>query len=1673
MITAGKESDPKVKDSIAQSLYEIGFRQPKLVVTLCTDWLIKNGSRPSNEHRILVLDTVKRVMDDKGDEITEEVAKSATMMAIEQMTMDSEIVPDLQEAACSCIVSLANHVPELIVDTLMHLFSPGQIPHYFVVKTMGDVSVANPIRVVPHLRDAIMRMNPLLGSIKHDNLKWVFATAFWQFCEAIQTYIANIDKGTDKTINAQSFATEFASAYDFFSSKWMATKDKRLGLAVLRALGQMTALLAPEYYEQIIARLLGNLLNFIRREKDTLNVMQALCTALETGVKIRSPTLQNPQNLTPLLQTLHTITANQPDFTNGAALKAYGEALRCCEVLARGWPDAVLAFVLSKLEPRDAMCRLGAIAILKHLVVSIKSELDDKKLLVVSGVKPVAASETNIAVKKSLAQLIAAMASHDYLVLEGGHDLVEFLVRCSSFEEPVLAPGQRATMSPADVQGNQELCDMCDNILYLSATTIPSMEEVMWPYLLELVVPHQYTGAASIVNKCLAYIAGRKRETDAQDYYLDFDKLVNLPKPQQIIAKLFVMMCNPNKRPQQGVNILQSLRNIGPVLHPAVCDMWDEKMPKLVAYLEDKLSPAKVKDWDAASWEELVVRLLSETLKIANDDEWAIVLGDSFGAQIELYANTNSYLRSLAIKQLGVVVQRNTSKDFVRSKMDFLFATTNHKDELESNGCASAIGYISATHLDIVLEKMQEIFGLCTGKKTSGGLFSKKVVSNTYDVEAKNTAILAYGQIASHANPAFITSRIEIHILNIIKPAFTAQRMLPAQKSAVANAINLIARAMHPSHLKEQFVFKARDELLDIVIGFLSAPKETDITPALRMECLEAATSLALLEPVLPEETETKLLDCATRVFTLHTATGSEKPGANLPTEEQVAQMAAKLDNLFAALLFMQPSIATLKRLIGHLKAFIVLDQDVQRERGTGCLLNMLRKFIQFAPARKLDTHFEDLGELLAIPLPRSTDSVPKIRRTAIECMGLMLYIDHLLKNQKSNETVPPPECLKKLNAIRDRVENGGQKEQMTGLERIGAVMSDAVSDDDVFTILRFGLSCLRDPQPNSQLGSAAALNVIAIKRGGCLKDHVQEVVAEFLATVQKLMPSQQAPSKQQQQQQKKDQQQDQQHQHQETPETMEETLALCLTTFCSFAQHHLPEVINVLLEEPLPHSANVVAVLQALVRDERTAAPMLMILANLLNTTCLHEDKSDRKKVVYVPFAAPMAATAALSEVLVGREIEALVSANFEVLLTTLLLRVGTCVRAEARQFAQPVPEGAKAQPKSVSVLPSDLAVAAMKQFITCLDAGTDAHMEEFLDTEDAWATMGSETDYTQGITLYVRAMFESESFPAGEHISKLFTVMAPFLRGNYPEQRVVAITAFAELIAHCEKYPELLRSLMVSMTEGLAEPLLKLFVLKGLGNVALAGPDAANTYASTVIDALTPPLSGGDVALTLEAMNGLGKVFEIVDEAKVAPFLVNLCAQIRPSFECENEKIRAAAFSLFGTLARFGATPSCAERFTEQIHAVFPALLLHINDDVEEVQHACKTTLRRLAPLTGAQSFIDLVETPMFDPKTPITSYETLAEKLAKELIEHFSPRVPYYLNQCCSGFHSHWDRIKANSAVMVGMLLGNLPPEKRDKATLNPGIITRQLITLLKERNKEVRQKAAEAMAVLYTY
>jgi hypothetical protein len=44
-------------------------------------------------------------------------------------------------------------------------------------------------------------------------------------------------------------------------------------------------------------------------------------------------------------------------------------------------------------------------------------------------------------------------------------------------------------------------------------------------------------------------------------------------------------------------------------------------------------------DWNPTLWEDLILRLTSETIKIANDDEWTVALGENYAKQLELYKN--------------------------------------------------------------------------------------------------------------------------------------------------------------------------------------------------------------------------------------------------------------------------------------------------------------------------------------------------------------------------------------------------------------------------------------------------------------------------------------------------------------------------------------------------------------------------------------------------------------------------------------------------------------------------------------------------------------------------------------------------------------------------------------------------------------------------------------------------------------------------------------------------------------------------------------------------------------------------------------------------------------------------------------------------------------------------
>lgn len=186
-----------------------------------------------------------------------------------------------------------------------------------------------------------------------------------------------------------------------------------------------------------------------------------------------------------------------------------------------------------------------------------------------------------------------------------------------------------------------------------------------------------------IVCKCLAQIANSKRQQESQDYMIDFDRLVNLPKPQAILARLIVIVNAPLRRNQLGINVLNTLQALGPILHPVVWEMWDNAIPKLISYLETNSSNPET--WKSSVWEDLILRLLAETIKIANDDEWTIQLGEYLSQQIPLY-NSDPELKRVALKLLGLILQKLNHKEFIKSKLEIMLQLTDPNNEAERIG---------------------------------------------------------------------------------------------------------------------------------------------------------------------------------------------------------------------------------------------------------------------------------------------------------------------------------------------------------------------------------------------------------------------------------------------------------------------------------------------------------------------------------------------------------------------------------------------------------------------------------------------------------------------------------------------------------------------------------------------------------------------------------------------------------------------------------------------------------------------------------------------------------------------------------------------------------------------------------------------------------------------------
>lgn len=89
-----------------------------------------------------------------------------------------------------------------------------------------------------------------------------------------------------------------------------------------------------------------------------------------------------------VVNSLDQLSSKNTNATTMVAInKNQNELLRCFAELANQYSDKLVPFMIQKFEQNNEKNRIASLTVLKHLINSCKEEMDNKKQLIVSGLR--------------------------------------------------------------------------------------------------------------------------------------------------------------------------------------------------------------------------------------------------------------------------------------------------------------------------------------------------------------------------------------------------------------------------------------------------------------------------------------------------------------------------------------------------------------------------------------------------------------------------------------------------------------------------------------------------------------------------------------------------------------------------------------------------------------------------------------------------------------------------------------------------------------------------------------------------------------------------------------------------------------------------------------------------------------------------------------------------------------------------------------------------------------------------------------------------------------------------------------------------------------------------------------------------------------------------------------
>ncbi|XP_030541094.1 protein SHOOT GRAVITROPISM 6 isoform X2 [Rhodamnia argentea] len=1626
LVSSLADESPLVREASMASLKDIAALNPLLVLECC--YTLSRGGRRrfgnmAGAFQVMSVGVQALNAKDVDPAFMSMLAKIATA----EMISSKELNVDWQRAAAGLLVSIGSHLPDLMMEEVfLHLSGPSSaLPA--MIQILADYASADALQFTPRLKGVLSRVLPILGNVR-DPHRPIFANAFKCWCQATRLYVTEFPSHSPLDADVMSFLN---SAFELLLRVWAASRDLKVRTTSVEALGQMVGLITRTQLKGALPKLVPTVLDLYKRDQEiaylaTCSLYNVLFSSLmsESG-----PPLLDFEDLTVILSTLLTVVClnNEgkecADFSVG--LKTYNEVQRCFLTVGSVYPEDLFGFLMNKCRLKEEPLTFGAICVLKHLVPRLSEAWHSKRPSLVEVMKSLL-DEQSLSVRKALSELIVVMASHCYLVGPSGELFVEYLVRHCA-----LSDYQRTDLeSLKEIQNRRlevrigvvnpaELRAICEKGLLLLTITIPEMEHILWPFLLKTIIPSTYTSAVATVCRCISELCRHQTYNNTNTMLSDCKARPDIPSAEELFARLVVLLHDPLERRQLATHILTVLYYLAPLFPRNVNLFWQDEIPKMKAYVSDtedlKLDPSYQETWD-----DMIINFLTESLDVIQDIDWVISLGNSFTRQYELYVSDDEH-SALLHRCLGVLLQKVGDRAYVHDKIAWMYEQANISNPTNRLGLAKAMGLVAASHLDTVLDKLKDILD------NVGQSFVQRFLSFFSDsfkgIESDDihaALALMYGYAARYAPSTVIEARIDALVgTNMLSRLLHVRH--PTAKQAVITAIDLLGRAViNAAESGAPFPLKRRDQLLDYVLtlmgrdgndGWNDSNLELLRTQAL---ALSACTTLVSVEPKLTIETRNYVLKATLGFFAL----------PNDPIDVVNPLIDNLIDLLCAILLTSgedgRSRAEQLLHILRQIDKYVSSPVDYQRKRGCLAAYKMLTKFRVLCATgycslgchgtcthskqidRSLLGNFSSLPTAYVLPsreglslgdriiayLPRCADTESEVRKISAEILDQLFSISLSLPRPVNASVMDVESSYTALSSLEDVIailRSDASIDPSEVFNRIVSSVCGLLTKDELLSTLYGCTAAICDKIKQAAEGAIQAVIEFVSKRGAELNE------SDVSRTTQSLLSA--------------------------ANHVAEKQLRLeTLSAICSLAENTSSKAV---FNEVLAAAGRDIVTkdisrlrggwpmqdaFYAFSQHTVLAYSFLDHIISIINLNPGNKDDSSKVEVPSHGLGGQLdneflrAAIVALTAFFrgggkVGRKA---VEQSYSHILTELIIQLGSSHGLAGAGQLEPL----------------QALLAAFHAFCECVG---DLEMGKIL------ARDGEQNEDEKWVNL-IGDLAGSISIKRPKEVQSICVILSSSLNRNHRYQREAAAAALSEFIRYSGGFDSVLEQMVEAMCRHVSDesPTVRRLCLRGLVQIPSVH---IVQYTAQVLGVILALLDDTDESVQLTAVSCLLTILDSAQKEAVEPILLNLSMRLRNLQISIDVKMRADAFAAFGALSNYAVGPQ-REAFVEQVHAVLPRLVLHLYDDNHGIRQACRSTLKRLAPIFETEGFS--VPFNVQNSNSDHRDYEDFVRNLAKQFTQHLSSRVDTYMASTIQAFDAPWPIIQANAIYFACSLL-----------------------------------------------